>query len=70
MQAQVGVLIAAGSSANTIGGTTAAARDVISSKAQWGVYIEDSGTSYNLVEGDYIGTDASGNLASPMVTSA
>ena len=46
---------------NTIGGTTAAAANVISGNASDGVDI-DNGTSDNVVEGNYIGTDASGTM--------
>jgi parallel beta-helix repeat protein len=46
------------SSDNTIGGTTVAARNVISNGYD-GVYITGSGT-HNLVEGNYIGTDPTG----------
>jgi hypothetical protein len=58
-----GVYIAAGASANTIGGTTADARNVLSGNVYDGVLIIDSGTSANVVEGDYIGTNAAGNSA-------
>ena len=46
---------------NTIGGTTAAARDVISGNVVYRVVLSDSGTVSNDVEGDYIGTNATGN---------
>jgi titin len=58
-----GVYILDGASSNIIGDTTAAARDVISGNVYNGVYITGSGTSSNLVEGDFIGTDASGSHA-------
>jgi hypothetical protein len=58
-----GVEIAAGATANTIGGTTAGARDVISGNQYNGVVIDSSGTTFNVVEGDYIGTDATGTQA-------
>ena len=45
---------------NTIGGTSTAARNVISGNAENGVEMINSGTNDNLVEGDYIGTDAAG----------
>jgi hypothetical protein len=48
---------------NTIGGTTAAARNVISANAANGVEIVGSGATGNLVEGNYIGTDATGTDA-------
>ena len=53
-----GVLIQGGATGNTIGGTTAAARNVISGNAVCGVYLIGQGTSGNVVEGDYIGTNA------------
>src|SRR5262249_4409281 len=45
---------------NTIGGTTAAARNIISNNSS-GVYIVGSNTNGNLVQGNYIGTNAAGN---------
>ncbi|MDB5352773.1 MAG: hypothetical protein JWN86_4020 [Planctomycetota bacterium] len=48
------------SSNNTIGGTTAADRDVISGNAFVGVQIID-GSSHNQILGSYIGVDASGS---------
>jgi parallel beta-helix repeat protein len=60
-----GVIIQAGASGNTIGGTTTAARDVISNNAMWGLYITGSTTQNNLVEGDYVGINAAGNAALP-----
>jgi len=49
-------------SGNTIGGTTAEARNVISGNA-YGVFISGSGTSGNQVQGNYIGTDVTGTAA-------
>jgi CSLREA domain-containing protein len=51
-----------GTSNNTIGGMTPAARNVISGN-QFGVEIFDSGAVGNKVQGNYIGTDASGTAA-------
>jgi titin len=65
---QDGVQIIGGAAYNTVGGTTAAARNVISGNAQHGVYITDSGTSYNVVEDDYIGTDYTGASPVPNAT--
>ena len=50
------------SNANTIGGTTAAARNVISSNTGYGVTLETS-SSNNIVEGNFIGTAADGVTA-------
>jgi hypothetical protein len=58
-----GVYILNSATSNTIGGTTAGARNVISGNVYNGVYITGSGTQYNDVEGDYIGTDVTGNHA-------
>src|SRR5436190_3360255 len=57
------VAIGGGSSGNTIGGTTAAARNVISGNTDAGVVIEGYGTAANSVTGNYIGTNASGTAA-------
>jgi titin len=59
----VGVAILNGATNNTIGGTTTATRDVISGNAWDGVHLASSGTTGNVVEGDYIGVTASGTLA-------
>jgi len=54
--------IAMNSSANnTIGGTTATERNIISGNKQLGVAIAESGSVANVVEGNYIGTDISGS---------
>ena len=46
---------------NTIGGTTAAARNIISANGYSGVEIDDAND--NVVEGDFIGTDVTGKVA-------
>lgn len=57
-----GISVAAVSN-NVIGGTSTAARNVISGNAQNGIFIFDPGASGNVVEGNYIGTDAAGLVA-------
>ncbi len=62
---QAGVRLASGATDNTVGGTTTAARNVIGGNGNRGVYISTpagstSPTTGNVVEGNYIGTDASG----------
>ncbi len=57
---EYGVLIASGASGNTIGGTTPAARNVISGNYGWGVGIDGPTTTGNVVEGNYIGTNLNG----------
>ena len=58
-------------SGDTIGGTTAASRDVISGNSGDGIFVDGSsyngpyGAANNLIEGDFIGTDPSGTTAVP-----
>ena len=56
----MGVLIDDSASGNHIGGTVSGARNVISDNGSDGILIE---TSNNVVEGDYLGTDPSGEKA-------
>jgi hypothetical protein len=58
-----GVQIDSGSANNTVGGTTAAARNVISGNSGDGVLITDGGTTANVVEGNYVGTEITGTAA-------
>lgn len=51
------------SSQNVIGGTTAAARNIISGNASDGIVIGDSNAVGNIIEGNYIGTDVTGIVA-------
>jgi CSLREA domain-containing protein len=48
---------------NTIGGTTAAARNLISGNTQSGVTLNGSGASMNQVHGNFIGTNVTGTAA-------
>jgi len=58
-----GVFIGGGASDNTIGGTTATARNLISGNKLAAVVIGGEGTSENVVVGNYLGTDISGFYA-------
>ena len=53
-----------GAENNVLGGTAAEARNYISGHAQYGVFISDSGTSGNLVEGNTVGLNLN-NVAAP-----
>lgn len=55
-----GVTIALGAASNTIGGTVAGARNVISGNGSNGIEIRDTGTKSNLIQGNFIGTDVNG----------
>ena len=55
-----GVIIDAGAQSNTIGGKTVADRNVISGNTEFGVFLSGSGTDFNTIEGNFIGTDAAG----------
>lgn len=54
-----------GAGGNTIGGTIAGARNVISGNVGDGVTLSGGGAAANLVQGNYIGTDATGAAALP-----
>jgi hypothetical protein len=62
----MGILIAAGATNNTVGGITAAARNLISGNKGTGIQIgtsnDVSATSGNVVAGNYVGTDVTGLL--------
>jgi hypothetical protein len=60
--ADVGVSIFAGANSNTVGDVVAGGRNVISGNTR-GVAVFDSGTAGNVVSGNYIGTNISGNAA-------
>jgi parallel beta-helix repeat protein len=50
---------------NTIGGTTAGARNVISGNKQDGILIASNGAAGNVVQGNYVGTNAAGTAKIP-----
>ncbi len=56
-----GILIDANASNNTIGGTTAGARNIISGNVDDGIEL-DGGASGNFIRGNFIGTDITGTL--------
>jgi titin len=58
-----GITLAGDAHDNTIGGTTAGARNIISGNSGNGVTITGDGTTGNVIEGNYIGTNAAGTAA-------
>ncbi len=55
-----------GTSNNIVGGTTAGARNVLGAGDHGGIVIQPGGffaTSGNVIQGNYVGTDATGNVA-------
>ena len=61
--AQSGIYIANGSSGNVIGGTSAGARNVLSGNNHFGFEVINATSQNNLLQGNYIGTDATGLVA-------
>ncbi|MFY9569923.1 MAG: HYR domain-containing protein, partial [Blastocatellia bacterium] len=60
---EAGVQVSNSSPNNTLGGTTAAARNIVSGNNNKGFQINGSGTNGNLVQGNFIGTQVDGNTA-------
>jgi parallel beta-helix repeat protein len=56
-----GIYLGIGAQHNTIGGRTAADRNVISGN-ETGIYLSNAGVDSNLIIGNYIGTDVSGTF--------
>ncbi len=57
---QNGVTIVSGASSNVLGGTAASRRNIISGNDSVGINIQDTNTISNRVEGNFIGTDITG----------
>ncbi len=57
-----GVLVTSGATNNIIGGTVAGAGNLISGNDNYGVRISGSGTTGNVLQGNFIGTDATGTV--------
>ncbi len=62
---QYGVFIGFGASENIIGGTLGGERNVISGNGTLGIWLQNIGTDFNEVLGNYVGTDPSGTVALP-----
>jgi titin len=60
-----GVFISNGATGNVVGGTAAGAGNVISGHTGEGLILQDPGTSGNMVQGNFIGTNAAGTGALP-----
>jgi hypothetical protein len=58
-----GVIVQAGATNNSIGGTSVGAGNIISANVGYGVLIMGAGTAYNLVEGNTLGTDITRTVA-------
>ena len=64
------IFLKAASSFNTIGGNTAEERNLVSGNGNSGIEFQDAGTQNNKIIGNYIGTDATGELPLGNVYSA
>lgn len=60
-----GIRIAGGASENLVGGLTALARNVVSGNTSRGVQIDGAGSDGNVVQGNFVGTNAAGMTAVP-----
>jgi parallel beta-helix repeat protein len=60
-----GVFIGGLTSGNIVGGTNVSARNVLSGNFEYGVWLSDTNTTQNIVEGNYIGIDKSGSNGIP-----
>ncbi len=60
-----GIVCSSGATNNTFGGTTPGARNIISGNLDEGLRLTDPGTTANVVQGNFIGTDSTGEKAVP-----
>ena len=56
----MGIRIDGSATGNTVGGTTASARNIISGNGNWGVGVISNTATGNFIKGNYIGTDVTG----------
>lgn len=61
----VGLMLAADAKGNIIGGDTESDRNIFSGNRYAGIEVTDLGTENNIIKGNYIGVDISGNSALP-----
>jgi hypothetical protein len=59
------VIVDSGAVGNTIGGMTPADRNIISGGSSRGITVSGTGTSGNVIEGNFIGTNAAGTAGVP-----
>ncbi|MBN1139667.1 MAG: right-handed parallel beta-helix repeat-containing protein [Anaerolineae bacterium] len=64
-QGDHGVILLLGASYNVIGDGTVAGRNLIGGNSSDGVCLVDAETAYNMVQGNFIGTNADGSAALP-----
>lgn len=62
---QLGIVVVDGASGNAVGGTSAGSRNVVGGNGRLGIGVYGRGNSSNLVQGNFVGTDATGRLAVP-----
>lgn len=62
---QSGLLLGGGTKYNVIGGVNVADRNIFSGNTYDGILLADTGTMYNQIIGNYMGTDKTGNIALP-----
>ena len=63
-----GLTLFSGATSNTIGGTSLAARNILSGNSSYGMVVSDPGTGENLIEGNYFGLSADGTAPLPNYT--